>query len=108
MATVVLVMLCGGIETDIFVPSLPAIKDYFSTTESLVQMIIGINFLGLCVSSLFYGPLSDAYGRRPVLLVGLMPFALSSVASVFATSITSLLLFSSLSLLFPRQALFMG
>lgn len=91
MATVVLVIISAAIETDVFVPSLPAIKDHFGTTETWVQMIIGINFLGLCVSGFFYGPLSDAYGRRPVLLAGLLLFALSSVACLFAESMTSLL-----------------
>jgi MFS transporter, DHA1 family, multidrug resistance protein len=91
MAAVVLVIISSAIETDIFVPSFPTIQTYFSTTESLVQMIIGINFLGLCIGSLFYGPLSDAYGRRPVLLVGMLLFSLSSIACVMADSITSLL-----------------
>ncbi|MFI4957239.1 MAG: multidrug effflux MFS transporter [Gammaproteobacteria bacterium] len=91
MATVILVIISTAVETDIFVPSFPAIQAHFATTESLVQMIISINFLGLCLSSLFYGPLSDSYGRRPVLLVGMTLFTMSSIACVFATSITTLL-----------------
>ena len=91
MATVILVIISTAAETDIFVPSLPAIKDYFGTTETWVQMIIGINFLGLCISGFFYGPLSDSYGRRPVLLIGLLILAVSSVACLFAQNMTSLL-----------------
>jgi DHA1 family bicyclomycin/chloramphenicol resistance-like MFS transporter len=91
MATVVLVIISTAAETDIFIPSFPAIQAHFATTESLVQMIISINFLGLCISALFYGPLSDSFGRRRVLLAGMTIFALSSIACVFATSITTLL-----------------
>lgn len=91
MSAVVLVIISGAIETDIFVPSFPTIQAHFGTTESLVQMIIGINFLGLCLGSLFYGPLCDSYGRRSILLIGMLLFAASSIACLFANSMTSLL-----------------
>jgi DHA1 family bicyclomycin/chloramphenicol resistance-like MFS transporter len=92
MWVLVVVVTTGAIETDIFVPSFPAIKDYFNTTESMVQMIVGINFLGLCISSLAYGPLSDAYGRRNTLLVGNILFLLASIGCITAESIETLLM----------------
>lgn len=113
MATVILVIISTAVETDIFVPSFPAIKAHFDTTESLVQMIISINFLGLCISSLFYGPLSDSFGRRPVLLVGMTLFLISSIACVFSTTITTLLFWrfiqglgSSVALVVPSAIIF--
>ncbi|HLF66865.1 MAG TPA: MFS transporter, partial [Gammaproteobacteria bacterium] len=69
----------------------PALQDYFATTESRIQMIISLNFLGLCVASLFYGPLADAYGRRPILLIGMGIFALSSIACIGVNSIEAML-----------------
>jgi len=88
---VVIPIIAAAIETDIFVPSFPAIQAYFSTTPAMVQGILSVNFIGLCISSIFYGPLADAYGRRPVMLTGLGIFALSSIAIVFANSMTTLL-----------------
>lgn len=91
MAVSCLVIIAAAIETDVFVPSFPAIQNHFGATESKVQMIVSINFLGLCVSSLFYGPLSDAFGRRPVLLAGMGIFAFASLACIFAPTLNSLL-----------------
>jgi DHA1 family bicyclomycin/chloramphenicol resistance-like MFS transporter len=91
MSVVVLVIISAAVETDIFVPSFPALQDYFATTESKIQMIISVNFLGLCIASLFYGPLADAYGRRPILLIGMFIFALSSIACVLVNSIEAML-----------------
>jgi len=91
MWVLVVVVTTGAIETDIFVPSFPVIKDYFATSESWVQMIVGINFLGLCISSLAYGPLSDTYGRRNTMLVGNILFLVASIGCITATSIETLL-----------------
>ncbi|MFI4955163.1 MAG: multidrug effflux MFS transporter [Gammaproteobacteria bacterium] len=88
----VIVVASGAIETDIFVPSFPAIKDYFNTSENLVQLVVGINFLGLCISSLVYGPLSDAYGRRTILLIGNVLFLLASIGCMQAETIETLLI----------------
>jgi MFS transporter, DHA1 family, multidrug resistance protein len=60
--------------TDIFLPSLPEIERYYHITEELTKYAISLNLIGLAVSSLFYGPLADAYGRRPVLLGGMWLF----------------------------------
>ncbi len=91
MSAVVLVIISAAVETDIFVPSFPALKDYFATTESKIQMIISVNFLGLCIASLFYGPLADSYGRRPILLLGMGLFSISSVACFMVNSIEAML-----------------
>ncbi|MFA6037244.1 MAG: multidrug effflux MFS transporter [Legionellales bacterium] len=91
MSVVVLTIISAAVETDIFVPSFPAIQDYFATTESKIQMIISVNFLGLCIASLFYGPLADSYGRRPILLIGMFIFAISSVACVLVNSIETMI-----------------
>jgi len=91
MSVVVLVIISAAVETDIFVPSFPALQDYFATTESKIQMIISLNFLGLCVASLFCGPLADAYGRRLVLNIGMFIFAISSIACTLVNTIEAML-----------------
>lgn len=91
MSVVILVIISAAVETDIFVPSFPTLQDYFATTESKIQMIISINFMGLCIASLFYGPLADAYGRRPILLIGMAIFSISSIACVMVNTIEAML-----------------
>jgi DHA1 family bicyclomycin/chloramphenicol resistance-like MFS transporter len=91
MSVVILVIISAAVETDIFVPSFPSLQDYFATTESKIQMIISLNFVGLCIASLFCGPLADSYGRRPVLLAGMLIFSISSIACVMVNSIEAML-----------------
>jgi len=76
-----------GIETDIYVPSFPNIMAHFKTSEQILQMLLSLNFLGLCCSGLIYGPLSDAWGRKKTLLSGAILFFVSSVGCVIASSI---------------------
>lgn len=63
---------------------------YFGSTESRIQDILTWNFIGLCLSCLFYGPLSDSYGRKPLLCFGLLLFTLSSIACTVATTVDQL------------------
>lgn len=65
-------------ETDIYVPSFPDMKIFFNTTADVIQRILSVNFIGICLGSLLFGPLSDSFGRRKVLLIGLSFFALAS------------------------------
>ena len=79
--------------TDLFAPGLPSIASYFKSPESTVSLTIGCNLLGLAISGLIYGPLSDRSGRRPVMMVGFALFTLGSVLCIFATTIYQLILF---------------
>lgn len=91
MSVVILVIISAAVETDIFVPSFPSLQAFFATTESKIQMIISVNFMGLCIGSLFYGPLADSFGRRPILLLGMLIFSISSIACVLVNSIETML-----------------
>ena len=66
----VISLLTCSVEIDISVPSFPDISDYFDISDGLTQMTIALNFFGFCISSIIYGPLSDAFGRRKVMLAG--------------------------------------
>lgn len=90
---VALVACC--IATDISVPSFPDMAKYFATTEEYIQRTMSINFLGFCVAGLLYGPLSDAFGRRRVILLGSLFFLIGGIGSSLATSI-EFLIFSRL------------
>ncbi len=90
VVTLMYIAMCA--EADIYVPAFPQMVEYFSTTEDKIQLILSINFIGLCIAGLVTGPLSDAFGRRKVLLSGLFCFAASSVGCVLASDFNNMLL----------------
>lgn len=79
------------IEIDISVPSFPEMVHYFKTTEATIQMTVAYNFLGFFLAAFLYGPLSDAYGRRKVMIVGNTLLTLGAIGCVYAPSIPFLL-----------------
>jgi DHA1 family bicyclomycin/chloramphenicol resistance-like MFS transporter len=58
----------------IFLPSLPAIQASFAVSTSVAQMTLSVSMVAIALSTLAYGPLSDRYGRRPVMILGLLIF----------------------------------
>ena len=64
----------GPFVTDMYLPTLPAMTDYFHTTSSQVQLGLTASMIGLAVGQLFFGPLSDKYGRRLPLIVAMCLF----------------------------------
>lgn len=79
------------IEIDISVPSFPDLVKYFHTTESLAQHTVSINFLGFFLSALIVGPLSDAYGRRPIMIIGNGILMIGALGCIWAPTIATLL-----------------
>lgn len=82
----------AAIEIDLSLPSFPDIARAFSVSEEVVEGTISLNFLGFCFSSLFYGPLSDRFGRRPILLFGTILFLIGSLCCSLAPTIEMVLL----------------
>ncbi|MGH8793007.1 MAG: MFS transporter [Stackebrandtia sp.] len=79
------------IELDMSVPSFPDIASDLKASESLVQLTITYNFLGYFLGALVYGPLSDRFGRRGVMLVGNSIMLLGALGCAVAPSIEFLL-----------------
>ena len=77
----------GPFVTDMYVPSLPSMEGYFSTSTSMVQLGLTSSMLGLALGQLFFGPLSDKYGRRKPLLASMLLFAVASIAIIFSPTI---------------------
>lgn len=73
--------------TDLYLPVLPQMQEYFATTQWLSNLTLGINIAAIGVSGFFYGNLSDAIGRKPVIYFGLILFTISSAACIFSTNI---------------------
>lgn len=82
---------CGPIATDMYLPSLPAIAGGFGVTAAAAQRTLTSFMAGFSIGMLLYGPLSDTYGRRPVLLGGIALFTLASVGCFVAGSIDMLI-----------------
>jgi DHA1 family bicyclomycin/chloramphenicol resistance-like MFS transporter len=82
----------GQISTSIYIPSLPFLVDALDTTAGDVNLTLSVFLYGFAVCQLVYGPLSDRFGRRPVLLAGVSLYVAASFACVFATSIEALIM----------------
>ncbi len=87
-----LLVAMGAISTDIYLPSLPSIAAEFSTDTASVQLTLSIFMIAFAVSQLVYGPLSDQFGRRPVLLGGMSLYLVASTGCAMADSIETLIL----------------
>lgn len=82
----------GTLAMHIFVPALPIVARDLEADVGSVQLTVSLYILGLAVGQLIYGPLSDRYGRRPVLIGGLLVYTLAGFAATFAAGISSLIL----------------
>ncbi len=81
----------GPLSTDLYLPALPALTRDFSTEVARVQLTLSVFLAGFALAQLAYGPLSDRFGRRPILLAGLVIYLGASVACMFAPSIETLI-----------------
>lgn len=70
--------------TDLYLPALPFITASFETTVAHAQLTLSVMLLAFGASQLVWGPVSDRYGRRPVLLAGLGLYALSALGAALA------------------------
>jgi len=81
----------GPVSTDFYLPSLPSIATYFSVGEAQAQLTLSAFLVGFAATMLVFGPLSDRFGRKPVLMGGLVIFTLASIACALSTSIEQLI-----------------
>jgi DHA1 family bicyclomycin/chloramphenicol resistance-like MFS transporter len=98
VVVVVLSLMLGiqPITTDLYLPSLPALTDSFGASVSQAQLTLTTLLLAFGTSQLVWGPLSDRFGRRPVLIAGLSAYTLASVGCALAPSMTALILWRTL------------
>lgn len=82
----------GTLPMHIFVPALPAAAKDLGASPGSIQLTISLYLVGVAVGQLLYGPLSDRFGRRPVLLAGFTLFLVSTVFAMLALSIEQLIL----------------
>jgi DHA1 family bicyclomycin/chloramphenicol resistance-like MFS transporter len=92
----VVVLLTGLVafapmSTDFYLPSLPSIGRDLDASIATVQLTLSVFMVGFAVSQLVYGPLSDRFGRRPVILGGVALYTLASIACALAPTIEALI-----------------
>jgi DHA1 family bicyclomycin/chloramphenicol resistance-like MFS transporter len=88
--------MLGPFATDTYLPSFVAIGQQFSVGPMLVQQTFSIYLFGYSLMTLFYGTLSDSFGRRPVILASLLIFIAGSIGATLAPSFTWLLVFRAM------------
>lgn len=89
---VVALTVIAPFSIDTFLPSLPTIAQEFGASEFYLQQTLSLYLIGFAVMTLVYGPLSDAFGRRNVVLISLAGYIVSSVACALAPSAHALVL----------------
>ena len=79
------------LSTDLYLPALPEMGNYFSASEFLVGLTLTIFFFVFAVSMILFGPLSDKYGRRPILIFGAALYTVASFTCAVSSNIYFLL-----------------
>ncbi len=93
LVVLTLSMLLGiqPVTTDLYLPALPAMTTSFGAATSQAQLTLSALLLAFGCSQLVWGPLSDRFGRRPILLCGLAAYTLASIGSALAPSMALLI-----------------
>jgi len=81
----------GPLAIDLYLPALPAIAEGLAATPEAVQLSITVFLAGFGLGMLFYGPVSDRFGRRKVMLSGIALFTVASLACMLATGVEQLI-----------------
>ncbi|MBL8471580.1 MAG: multidrug effflux MFS transporter [Rhodocyclaceae bacterium] len=82
----------GPLAIDLYLPALPAMAQGLSASPARVQASITVFLAGFSTGMLLYGPISDRYGRRAVLLSGIALFCVASLGCLMATAVEPLIL----------------
>ncbi|MDE6465457.1 MAG: MFS transporter, partial [Duncaniella sp.] len=83
----VILSALGSFVNDMYSPALPAMCRFFGCSVPLGQMGLTMGMIGLSIGQLVLGPVSDRYGRKPVLIGAVSLFIVAAVASVFSPTI---------------------
>lgn len=82
---------CGTLGMHMIIPALPATAAALHVSAGTTQLAITLYLIGLAIGQLIYGPISDRYGRRPVLLLGLLLYTLAGVVVAMAPNAAAMI-----------------
>ena len=108
LALLIAMTAIAPLTLNIIVPALPNLAVVLDASVDTVQLTVSLYLLVLAFSQLALGPLSDKFGRRPVIIAGLALTAVTSVVALLATSITGLIIARSLQGLGASAGLVVG
>jgi DHA1 family bicyclomycin/chloramphenicol resistance-like MFS transporter len=77
----------GPSSMQILLPALPIIRSTYTVSSEVAQLTLSLSMLAIAIGTLFFGPMSDKYGRRPIMLLGLSITIAGSIACWLANSI---------------------
>ena len=77
----------GPFVTDMYLPTLPSMAEYFGTSASMVQLGLSSSMAGLAIGQLIFGPISDSTGRKPPLVTALVLFLAATAGCIYAADI---------------------
>lgn len=80
------------LSTDLYLPALPGMSAYFDTSTDRINLTLSAFFIFYALGSLIWGPLSDHYGRKPILITGLGLYVLASTFCALMPSVDGLIL----------------
>ncbi|AGF76248.1 multidrug effflux MFS transporter [Bartonella vinsonii] len=81
----------GLISTDIFLPALGEMREYYQVSESQIQSAVAIFLFALALGQLIYGPLSDNFGRKKTLLFGLFLWLFTTISVIYTVNLHAFL-----------------
>lgn len=90
---VTLINMIVPLSTDLYLSAMPSMTAIFNTSPSLINMTLTLFFLFLGLGTLFFGPLSDKYGRKPILFCGSILYIVSSILCAFSKNIYLLIFY---------------
>ncbi|MEZ9776440.1 multidrug effflux MFS transporter [Vibrio sp. 10N.261.54.A5] len=76
---------------DLYLPALPQMVEVFNTDRSMVNLTLSSYFVTYAIGLLFWGPLSEKFGRKPILLIGLASYMVASILCAMTNSIEQLI-----------------
>ncbi|SFL24381.1 multidrug effflux MFS transporter [Shimia haliotis] len=96
IATLILLAGVSALCMNIFLPSLPSMTEYFDTDYGVMQLSIAVYLAVNAVLQIVVGPISDKFGRRPVILWGLVIFLVATIGCIYAPNAAIFLTFRML------------
>ncbi|WP_350433255.1 multidrug effflux MFS transporter [Shewanella sp. H8] len=87
----VIVSAFPPLTTDLYLPALPTMVEMLNTTQTMVNLTLSVYFVMYALGLLFWGPLSEKFGRKPIMLLGLVIYVMASLLCAMANNIEMLI-----------------